>query len=182
MKWLQQTNTNFTKRNQTNHCSNCIQACQQNHKKNCFALGKKCNNCGIVNHFAKICKKPKQKNQNRNKHNIKSDKEVNEETVKNVENINTSSESEGSSSDDKCVTDDNSDKIAPQNMKMTISYNQKTPLHDSGSVCSIHIEHLATSNIKDCKEEKTGVGKQTKHRKLFKRSRKGTWNADSTNR
>ena len=29
------------------------------HRQNCPARGKNCKNCGIVNHFAKVCRKPK---------------------------------------------------------------------------------------------------------------------------
>ena len=32
------------------------------HHNRCPARGKKCNNCGIENHFAKVCRKPKDPN------------------------------------------------------------------------------------------------------------------------
>ena len=32
------------------------------HRNRCPARGKKCNNCGIENHFAKVCRKPKDPN------------------------------------------------------------------------------------------------------------------------
>ena len=67
----QLTNTISTKANQSNQCRNCGQTWQPNQKNNCIALWKKCNNCGIMNHFAKMCRKPKQKNQNRDIKNMK---------------------------------------------------------------------------------------------------------------
>ena len=61
-KCQRQTNTKFTRRNQSSQCPNFRKARQPYHKQNCIALGKKWNNFGILNDFVKTCRKPKQKN------------------------------------------------------------------------------------------------------------------------
>ena len=38
-------------------CRGCGQAWTPTHRRVCPALGKKCNHCGLLNHFAKICRK-----------------------------------------------------------------------------------------------------------------------------
>ena len=41
-------------------CPNCGYGCSTTHRQNCLARGKNCKNCGIANHFPKVCRKPKQ--------------------------------------------------------------------------------------------------------------------------
>ena len=50
----QQRNTIVTRRNQSNQCRSCGHAWQPNHEQNCIALGKKYNNCYMMNRFAKM--------------------------------------------------------------------------------------------------------------------------------
>ena len=38
-------------------CQGCGQAWTTTHRQVCPALGKKCNHCGLLNHFAKVCRK-----------------------------------------------------------------------------------------------------------------------------
>ena len=40
-------------------CPNCGYGWSAAHRQNCPVRGKNWKNCGIVNHFAKVCKKPK---------------------------------------------------------------------------------------------------------------------------
>ena len=43
----------------TSVCTNCGQRWSHNHRQICPANGKKCNNCGILGHFTRKCRKPK---------------------------------------------------------------------------------------------------------------------------
>ena len=43
----------------TVYCSNCGGLWLPNHRDKCIAKGKTCNNCGLLNHFAKVCRKQK---------------------------------------------------------------------------------------------------------------------------
>ena len=43
-------------------CPNCGYGWSTSHRQNCPARGKNCKNCGIDNHFAKVCRKPKNPN------------------------------------------------------------------------------------------------------------------------
>ena len=49
--------SNFTK-----HaiCPSCGCGWSATHRQNCPGCGKNCKNCGIANHLAKVCRKPKQ--------------------------------------------------------------------------------------------------------------------------
>ena len=38
-------------------CRGCGQAWTTTHRQVCPAMGKKCNHCGLINHFAKVCRK-----------------------------------------------------------------------------------------------------------------------------
>ena len=38
-------------------CRGCGQAWTTTHRQVCPAMGKKCNHCGLLNHFAKVCRK-----------------------------------------------------------------------------------------------------------------------------
>ena len=43
------------------YCSNCGGDWLPNHRDKCIAKGKTCNNCGLMNHFAKVCRKQKER-------------------------------------------------------------------------------------------------------------------------
>ena len=62
------------------HCHGCGQAWTTTHRQVCPALGKKCNHCGLLNHFAKVCRKKL--------NNLRISRQVNRNN--NVENAETS--------------------------------------------------------------------------------------------
>ena len=63
--YWQNNKNNVAKQNNrsTLFCSNCGGVWLPNHREKCIAKGKTCNNCGLLNHFAKVCRK-QQKNIN----------------------------------------------------------------------------------------------------------------------
>ena len=54
-----QNSNNATRQNNrsTLYCSICGGIWLPNHRDKCIAKGKTCNNCGLLNHFAKVCRK-----------------------------------------------------------------------------------------------------------------------------
>ena len=59
-----QNTNNVPKQNNrsTLYCSNCGCIWLPNHREKCIAKGKTCNNCELLNHFAKFCRKQKNTN------------------------------------------------------------------------------------------------------------------------
>ena len=59
-----QNTNNIPKQNNrsTLYCSNCGGIGLRSHREKCIAKGKTCNNCGLLNHFAKVCRKQKNTN------------------------------------------------------------------------------------------------------------------------
>ena len=53
------SNMNYTARKKPTTCHFCGLSWTSEHRNKCPAREKKCNNCGIENHFAKVCRKPK---------------------------------------------------------------------------------------------------------------------------
>ena len=53
---------NTTAKKKPTTCHFCGMSWTPEHRNRCPARGKKCNNCGIENHFAKVCRKPKDPN------------------------------------------------------------------------------------------------------------------------
>ena len=53
------SNMNITARKWPTNCHFCGMNWTSEHCNKCPARDKKCNNCGIENHFAKVCRKPK---------------------------------------------------------------------------------------------------------------------------
>ena len=53
------SNMNTTARKKPTICHFSGMNWTSEHRNKCPARGKKCNNCGIENHFAKVCRKPK---------------------------------------------------------------------------------------------------------------------------
>ena len=151
---------------------NCGYGWSAAHRQNCPARGKNCKNCGIANHFAKVCRKPK--------HPFKPKPGVNNvddsisetatvgisatvgEQVKHIDRLlqkhiiydaNYDSDYDDDY-DDNCVAtisiNNNTREVEPVKLKICIG-NTKA-LVDSGSVCTIINKSLATAVVSDCKE------------------------------
>ena len=56
------SNMNISARRKPTTCQFCGMSWTSEHCNKCHERGKKCNNCGIENHFAKVCQKPKDPN------------------------------------------------------------------------------------------------------------------------
>ena len=54
---LNQTNRTTFNRESTGLCRGCGQNWTPTRRQVCPALGKKCNHCGLLSHFAKVCRK-----------------------------------------------------------------------------------------------------------------------------
>ena len=74
----QQNRTTFN-RELSGLCRGCGQNWTSTHRQVCPALGKKCNHCGLLNHFAKVCRRKHYKSKN-----PKQNKRI--KTVENSEN------------------------------------------------------------------------------------------------
>ena len=124
------------------------------HRNRCPARGKKFNNCGIDNHFAKVCRKPK----NPNSYPKPRPRVNNVEKDDQAEDVNQISidfdpdlESNYSSDEEICVakmsSTESTTSVEAINLPVTIGNTATNVLVDSGSVCTIVNESLATSIV-----------------------------------
>ena len=132
----------------TLYCSNCEGLWLPNHCDKCIAKGKTCNNCGLLKHFAKICRK-----QRNVKPRISKKKMVGvvEEEPHPEDSVNFLQpaklyESEYISGEDNTVAviENAVEKVEPLNMPIKIGNTNSTLLVDSGSACSILNRTLAS--------------------------------------
>ena len=100
------SNMNTTARKKPTTCHFCGMTWTSDHQNKCPARGKKCNNCGIEYHFAKVCRKrkdptsyPKPRPRVNNVENEYQSDNVNQIS----EDFNPHSESNYSSDEDNCV-------------------------------------------------------------------------------
>ena len=112
-------------------------------------MGKKCSHCGLLNHFAKVCRKKlnnaRNSRQNNRINNVENAETTDQNTSQENQNVNYINfneqfNSDYDSSDDNYVaTLDNvrSPLIALQNMTITIGNTDCHLLFDSGSGCTI---------------------------------------------
>ena len=114
------------------------------HRNRCPAPGKKCNNCGIENHFAKVCRKPKDLNSypkpKPRVNNIEKDDQT--EDVNQISaDFNPDLESNYSSDEDNCVpavsSTDFAISVEAINLPVVLGKIATDVLVDSGSVCTI---------------------------------------------
>ena len=64
-------------------CRGCGQAWTTTHRQVCPAMGKKCNYCGLLNHFAKVCRRKLNKARNTQQNNRFNNEETAETTNQN---------------------------------------------------------------------------------------------------
>ena len=140
----------------------CGQAWTPTHRQVCPAIGKKCNHCGLLNHFAKVCRKKLNNARNSPQNNRINDVETAETTDQNTSQENQNVNyiyyneqfiSDYDSSDDNYVaTVENvsSPPIALQNMTITFGNTDCHLLLDSGSCCTIINMSLAREIIYNC--------------------------------
>ena len=148
----QRPTTSNSTRQSSQLCRNCGLTWSANHKDKCIARGKTCNNCGLRNHFSRICRKPKSSSNNSTRSNINSIEETTtDQFVNAIQNAdyNPQCESDYDSSDDNMVASiaSKSIQIEPKNTTLQIGNSQVGLLSDSGNVCSIFNETLATEIV-----------------------------------
>ena len=143
-----------TARKKPTTCHFCGSSWISEHRNKCPARGKRCNNCGIENHFAKVCRKPKDPNSYPRPKPRVNDVEKDDQ----VENVNQISadfdpdlESNYSSDEDNCVavvsSTDFTTSVEAINLSVIFGNTSANVLVDSGSVCTIINESLANSII-----------------------------------
>ena len=124
------------------------------HRNRCPARGKKCNNCGIDNHFAKVCRNPKYSNSfpkpRARVNNVEKDDQAEDVNQISID-FDPDLESNYSSDEDNCVATVSSTEFTTSmeaiNLPVTIGNTTTNVLVDSGSVCTIVNESLATSIV-----------------------------------
>ena len=130
-------------------CRGCGQAWTTTHRQVCPAMGKKCNYCGLLNHFVKVCRRKlnsaRNTQQNNRINNVETAETTNQTSSQESQNVNyiiynEQINSHYDSSDDNYVaTVENvsSPQIALKNITITIANTDCDLLLDSGSGCTI---------------------------------------------
>ena len=145
--------TNSTPTQQPNQlCRNCGLTWSENHKDKCIAKGKTSNNCGLQNHFSRVCRKPKSFSNQPTRANFNSiEQTTTDQSVNAIQNTdyNPQCASDYDSSDDNMVASIASKtiQIEPKNTTLQIGKFQVGLHIDSGSVCSTLNESLATEVV-----------------------------------
>ena len=138
---------------QTNQlCRNCGLTWSAYHKDRCMAKDKTCKNCGLQKHFLRVCRKLKSTFTESTRPNVNSIYEnTTEQFVNAIENTNYNPQcgSDYDSSDNNMVASIASTtvQIEPKHTILQIGNTKVGLLIDSGSVCSILNESLATEII-----------------------------------
>ena len=151
-----QNTNNVPKQNNrsTLYCSNCGGICLPNHGEKCIAKGKTCNNCGLLNYFAKVCRKQKNTNTKPQDPKKKMVRVVEEEphpedSVNFLQRAKLYESDYSSGEEDNTVTmiETAVEKVEPLNMPLKIGNVNITLLMDSGSACSILNRSLASQVV-----------------------------------
>ena len=154
-------------------CPNCGCGWSASHRQNCPARGKNFKNCCIVNHFAKVCRKPKHTYKPKPRVNNVDDSVSEAATVvtsataaKQVNNINrllkqqniydANYDSDHDDYKDNCVATisvkSDTREVEPLNLEICVGNTKTKALVDSGSVCTIINKSLANTVVSECKE------------------------------
>ena len=148
--WQNSSNAIRQDNRSTLYCSNCGGIWLPNHRDKCIAKGKSSNNCELLNHFAKVCKKQKTVKPV----NAKKKVSVVEEKLHPEDSVNFLQparlyESDYSSGEDNTVPviENSVEKVEPLIMPIKIGNINTTLLVDSGSACSILNRPLASQVV-----------------------------------
>ena len=154
-------------------CPNCGYGWKPSHRQNCPARGKSCKNCGIANHFAKVCRKPKQPSKTKPRVNYVDDSVSEAATVgtsttaaDQVNNISkllqqksiydANYDSDYDDYNDNCVAaisiKNDTREVEPVYFDICVGNTYTKALVDSGSVCTIVNKSLADTVVSDCNE------------------------------
>ena len=146
-------------------CTNCGYGWTPSHRKNCPARGKTCKNCGIANHFAKVCRKSKQPSKPKPRVNYVDDSVSEAVTVgtsataaEQVNNISrllqqksiydANYDSDYDDYNDNCVAaisiKTDTREVEPVKLVNCVGNTSTKALVDSGSVCTIVNKSLRT--------------------------------------
>ena len=130
-------------------CRGCGQVWTTTHRQVCSAMGKKCNHCGLQNHFAKVCRRRLNNTRNTQQTNrintVETAETSNQNSSQENQNVNyikynEQINSDYDSSDDiyvATVENISSPNIALKNLSLTIGNTNCDLLLDSGSGCTI---------------------------------------------
>ena len=132
----------------TLYCSNCGRLWLPNHRDKCTAKGKTCNNCGLLNHFGKVCRKQRSvKPQNSKKKlvSVVEEEPHSEDSVNFIQPAKLYESAYSSGEDNTVAVIENAvEKVELLNMPIKIGNINTTLLVDSGSACSILNRSLAS--------------------------------------
>ena len=168
-------------------CRGCGQAWTTTHRQVCPALGKRCNHCGLSNHFAKVCRKklnptrnPQQSNRINKVETAETTEQITNSENQNVNYINYNEQfnSDYDSSDDNYVATVENVSTLPtalQNMTITIGNTDCYLLLDSGSGCTIINMSLAREIMLNCAQSQWSEENTTRIKVFFKRNSWNSW-------
>ena len=143
-------------------CRGCGQSWTPTHRQVCPAMGKKCNHCGLLNHFAKVCRRKlntaRNTQQNNRINNIETAEPTDLNSSQESQNVNYINYNEQINSDYDFSDDNyvatvenvNSPQAALKNMMITIGNTDCDLLLDSGSGCFIINMSLAKEIMYNC--------------------------------
>ena len=142
---------------------NCGLRWSHNHRQICPANGKKCNNCGIIGHFGRKCRKPKRSQgqtyktpqTNVNQIDKSPEKSDDEESVNYITSYQQLYDQEYDSNYDSdyddyvaAISSDSADQLEPLNVKVQFGEVKAKAINDSGSAVSLITKTLANQILR----------------------------------